>query len=187
MFLLQIKNNIIPNSFKLREIENIKVSLSITKQNSTHFKKLDNNQSFVFKKPNLKDNTMFVSYIIGVTVLPKSVVFYVSDIKKKLLFSIKSGQLGLKGNQKKRKPTVFIQLLRYFFKQQLFQNVINKPVSVHFKNVDYSSLKTIVAFLTKKNLVIVAIKNFNNTPHNGCRPRKIKRKKRRKLFFNSYK
>ena len=40
-------------------------------------------------------------------------------------------------------------------------------------------------FLKKKNLYIVSIKKFNSTPYNGCRPRKLKRKKRRKLSFNT--
>lgn len=183
MFLLQIKNSIIPSSSKLSAIENIKSSLSITKQQgSVNFKK-EYKKFFGFKKTHFK-GAMFVNYIVGITVLPKSVVFYVSDIKKKLLFSVTSGQLGLKGRQKKRKPTVFIQLLRHFLKQQLCNSVTNKPVAIHFKNVDHSSIKTLTAFLTKNNFVIAVIKNFDNVPHNGCRPRKVKRKKRKKLSFN---
>ena len=54
----------------------------------------------------------------------------------------------------------------------------NKIVVIHFKNakIYYESL---VIKLLSNILFIKSIKSYNLSPHNGCRPKKLKRFKQR--------
>lgn len=105
-------------------------------------------------------------------------ILYVSDIKGTVKFFCTSNSLGLK---KKKKIVTLAKLIKYTISKVNF--IFNNDlVSLHFKNCT-ERLASLSSFVLSKHYNIEVIKIKNNIPHNGCRPRKIKRKKRQKLNF----
>lgn len=54
----------------------------------------------------------------------------------------------------------------------------NAPVAIHFKNTKAFYQSFLIKAL-KDKLFIKSIQSYNLSPHNGCRPKKLKRIKRR--------
>ena len=124
-------------------------------------------------------NNLF-KYIIGISLTNTNTNVYITDIKGNIKFSSSAGFLNMTGNQKIRKPGVIIKLLYLIIEKPKF--IKNYPTALVFKNFTkyYISL---ILLLLKKHFFIKCVKVYNSKPYNGCRPKKIKRKKRRKLFF----
>ena len=55
----------------------------------------------------------------------------------------------------------------------------NKPIAIHFINVKEHN-ETLVVNMLREKFFIQYIKSYNGSPHNGCRPKKLKRLKRKK-------
>ena len=125
-----------------------------------------------FKSVNL------IKYIIGISIYSTNIIMYVSDIKGTIKFFCTSNSLGLK---KKKKIVTLSKLIKYTISKVDFI-FNNELVSLHFKNCT-ERLSSYASFILSQHYNIEVIKVKNNTPHNGCRPRKIKRKKRQKLIF----
>lgn len=183
MFLLHINKtktfsqdfnaNIKQLNFLRKQLINKIKFLNILKQN-----KETKSLSLVLKKNQVFETP--VKYIVGVSLSNTNSIIYVTDIKGKVKFFLSAGFLGLNGKQKIKKPAVLIKLLRSLIvKGQLKKN---SYVALHLKNFTkfYTS---IVLSLLKKHLKVGFVRVFNNKPHNGCRPKKLKRKKRRRVFF----
>ena len=123
-----------------------------------------------------------INYILGVKIYKTNVIIYLSDIKGNIKFFYTAGSLNLKKNQKRKKVVVLTKLLKVLL---LNINFLTKKdvIALYLQNFNEGLVKVVYFFLIKHyNLEIVQINN--NQPHNGCRPRKLKRKKRRKLNFN---
>ena len=99
-----------------------------------------------------------------------------SNTEGKLLISLSSGCLNLKKRQKKLQPLALISLLKSLILIADFNS--KESVTVHFKNVK-SYYESLVINLLKDVIFIKSIKSYNLQPHNGCRPRKLKKIKRR--------
>jgi ribosomal protein S11 len=104
-----------------------------------------------------------------------------TDIKGTITFSCTAGLLGVKKKQRRRKVPVLIRLLKFLL---LKTNCVNQQdlVALHLRNFSEKlSSFTLNFILEYLNIELVRIEN--NHPHNGCRPKKQKRKKRQKLHF----
>lgn len=172
-FLKASNANIKQLSFLKEQLVNKIKFLNILKQN-----KETKSLSLVLKKNQVLETPL--KYIVGVSLSNTNSIIYVTDIKGKIKFFLSAGFLGLNGRQKIKKPAVLVKLLRSLIvKRQLKRK---SCVALHLKNFNkfYTS---IVLSLLKKHLKIGFVRVFNNKPHNGCRPKKLKRKKRRRVFF----
>lgn len=127
-----------------------------------------------------KSSENVISYIIGISLTNTNVNIYVTDIKGNVKLLASAGNLGLNGKQKTKKPAVIIKLLRLVLTKMAFLNT--GYIALHLKNFTEFYVSFIVS-LIKKHLNIELLRVFNNKPHNGCRPKKLKRKKRKKLSF----
>lgn len=156
------------NFFKKKLINKI----NILKHNKKH--------TYYITKNNNKVNEEPIKHIVGITLSNSNTNFYFSDIKGKIKFFLSSGFLGLSGKQKIKKPVILVKLLRYVLSKLNFLS--NYTIALHLKNFTkfYAS---IVVTLLNKYVLIELIRIYNNKPHNGCRPKKIKRKKRRTVVF----
>lgn len=148
---------------RLKTIKNLRVLMERKKKS----------ESLSFKSEDL------TRYIVGISIYNKNIVLFLSDVKGKIKFFRTAGSLNVTRKQKKKKITVLIKLL----KELVLKNRNKNKIGLHLKNFNQKLSFFIVAFL-KKYYDIETIKINNNKPHNGCRPKKIKRKKRRKLNFN---
>ena len=92
------------------------------------------------------------------------------------MISISAGLLKLTKYQKRAQPTALLNIFKILLSKAKFLQ--NKAVALHFKNVKrFHELFFITAL--KKKIFIKSFQSYNLMPHNGCRPKKIKRIKRR--------
>ena len=161
------------NFLRKQLVDKIKF-LNILKQN-----KKTKSLSLVLKKNQVFETP--IKYIVGVSLSNTNSSIYVTDIKGKVQFFLSAGSLGLSGKQKTKKPAVLIKLLRALLNKKQFKK--KSCIALHLKNFTkfYTS---IVLSLLKKHLKVAFVRVFNNKPHNGCRPKKLKRKKRRRVSFS---
>jgi ribosomal protein S11 len=123
-----------------------------------------------------------IKYVINICFLKKNTFIIVTDIKGKLKFCYSSGLVDLKGKRKVKQPLALNSLIKILELETSF--LLNKPLALHLTNVNTFSYKYVLSKI--KNLFFITfIRVCNKKPHNGCRPRKQKRgKKRRKKSKN---
>lgn len=135
---------------------------------SLHFF-LSNNYLLQYKKDFL------VSYVIYFCFSMSNTVLHISDATGNLKISCSAGLIDLQGKQKvvrRLALTRFFNIL-YLAKSKFLKK---KPVAIHFKNVNNSNKFLIVKKL-KKKFFIKIIKTFDLNAYNGCRKKKIRRKR----------
>lgn len=131
-------------------------------------KSVENNNSFK------QDLTVY--YIINISFLKANTTIHLSDIKGNIKLFYSAGDIGLKGKQKTKRRIAISKLIVILLKKAPFIN--KKPVALHLNNIKF--YKRLIIKQLKRNLFIKIIKSFNLTPYNGCRKRKIRRKKHTK-------
>jgi len=121
----------------------------------------------------LDSEPIFVIYVITVIFSKRNTLFHVSDCAGNIKFFYSGGSFQQKGKAKTSRSI----LLRKFYSLLVSKlKFIKKiPISVHFKNAD-SNVFWFIKKL-KKKFFITTVKHFNQTPYNGCRKKKIRRKK----------
>lgn len=152
----------------------------------TYLKKLKTNdyKSLGVKKFTIHDNKeinlqdFMVVYIINVSFLKANTTIHVSDIRGNLKLFFSAGSVNLTGKQKKKRRIAVSKLISLLLKKANFLG--RKPIALHLNNVNF--YKNLIVRKLKRNLYIKIIKIFNQTPHNGCRKRKLRRKKYTKKF-----
>jgi ribosomal protein S11 len=125
------------------------------------------NYFFPFKPKNL------IKYIISINLLEKNTFLNVTDTQGSLKFFRSAGFVELTGKRKIKQPLALNNLIDSLKNEASF--LYNQPIALHLTNVNFFSYKYIVSKLQKK-FFITFIEVFDSKPHNGCRPRKIKRK-----------
>ena len=133
--------------------------------------------SFSSKKINLKDFT--VAYIISISFLKANIIIHVSDTQGKLkLFYSVGSIINLHGKQKRKRQVAISKLIFLVLKKAAFLD--RKPIALHLNNVNF--YKNLIIGKLKRNLYIKIIKILNQIPYNGCRKKKLRRKKYIKKF-----
>jgi small subunit ribosomal protein S11 len=125
-------------------------------------------------KTKVKENV--ISYIININLSPTNTIISVTDIKGNPKISLSAGLINLTKRQKKTQPMALINIFKILLLKARFLK--DNPIALHFKNTKpyYESL---IIRVLKDKLYIKSIQSYNLSPHNGCRPKKIKRIKRR--------
>jgi len=134
---------------------------------------LSEKKNFIFnaKKANLQDFTII--YIINISFLKTNTTIHVSDIQGNLKLFYSAGSVGLSGKQKKKRRISISKLIFLVLKKAPFLG--KNPIALHLKNVNF--YKNLIIGKLKQNLYIKIIKILNQTPYNGCRKKKLRRKK----------
>ena len=145
----------------LKVLQNKIYLLSIAKQQkSIHFSKSNNS----------------IIYIVDICFSQVNTLLHVMDFSGKLKFSSSAGNLSYKGNSKKARILVIKSMINLLLKKCSF--LLNTPIALHLKNVKFLKLWIVDKF--KKKFFIQTVKNFNTYSYNGCRKKKIRRKKIKK-------
>lgn len=118
----------------------------------------------------IKNNKPLISYIININVSNSNTVISINDNKGKLKGYLTAGTLGFKGSQKTKKYTLISILKNFNYK---FNFLNDKSVLINFKGITKDQ-KLFIKKL-KEKVSIKAIIYTNLLPHNGCRPKKIKK------------
>ena len=134
------------------------------------------NSNFFLSNSDLIKHKDFIKYIISISSSRSNTSLHITDFSGILKFSCSAGNLSFSGKNKRAKTPVFKAILRVL--NQKLKVLQNKPVALHLNNVGFKR-SWISQKLTKK-LFIKVIRCFNTYPHNGCRKKKVGRKKFKK-------
>jgi len=165
-FLIEVK-------LKKQYISKLQSKVSILR-NITKNKSYKDLSSILFSKNDLTSyEDSLVLYIIDVTFSRTNTFLHIMDFSGKLKFFSTAGLVKYSGKSKKARFSVFRDLYRFLFTK--LKGLSSKPIALHLRNV--GSHKFWIIEKLKKKLYIKIIKSFNSYPYNGCRKKKIKRKK----------
>ncbi len=128
------------------------------------------------KKENLQD--FVVAYIISISFLKANTTIHVSDTQGNLRLFYSAGSVELSGKQKRKRRIAVSKLISLVLKKATFLG--QKPIALHLNNVNF--YKNLIVRKLKRNLYLKIIKILNQTPYNGCRKKKLRRKKYTKRF-----
>ena len=117
-----------------------------------------------------------INYIIKINLTPTNTFLNVTDVKGNLKLALSAGNLNIKNKQKTKQPNTLIQMLKILFLKSKF--LTNKTITLQFKNIKPYH-ESIIINLLKEKIFIKSLKSYNLYPHNGCRPKKLKRFKKR--------
>ena len=152
----------------LKKVQNQVYSLNKLKE--INYRKIGLRFSNTAAKP---FNTVFVTYIIEISFSKKNTLFHISDCSGNIKFFYSAGSFQQKGKGKTARSIVLRKFYRLLISKLKFVKKV--PIAVHFKNAD-SNMFWFLKKL-KKKFFIVLVKHFNQYPYNGCRKKKIRRKK----------
>ena len=130
------------------------------------------------KRKETNPQDFMVMYIINISFLKANTTIHVSDIQGNLKFFYSAGSVELTGKQKRKRRIALSKLISLLLKKATFLG--SKPIALHLNNVNF--YKNLIVRKLKRNLYIKIIKIFNQTPYNGCRKKKLRRKKYTKKF-----
>jgi ribosomal protein S11 len=193
MFLLHIEKNKIKKD-NLLQITQIKNLTKKIKNKIFFFKKLKKKENLknlrflisktdVFESYGFERNNSLIKYVIGISMYNTNTIIYLSDIKGTIKFFCSAGSLKMNKKQKTKKISVLIKLMKFMLSKINFVSRTDL-IALHLKNFNKHLSFFALNFLLKYRDIGV-LKINNNPPHNGCRPRKLKRKKRQRLNFET--
>lgn len=153
----KLKNKVtLLNTLKERDYKKINSSLFLS----------DSNQKLV-------KEDFLITYIINITYSKTNTLLHVMDFSGNLKFFCSAGSLQYKGKGKKLRSLVIKDMYKILMLKLKFLK--DQPVALHLKNVGFA--KFWIIKLLKKKFFIKVVRSFNSHPYNGCRKRKMRRKK----------
>lgn len=138
----------------------------------------ENNSVKLQKHKNVKKNNFIehINYTIHIKLSLTNTFVSVTDIKGNVLISLSAGSVKLKKRQKRTQPLALVSVFKELFLKTQYLN--NKIVAIHFHNVKPYH-ESLVIKLLKSKVFLKTVRSYNLHPHNGCRPKKLKRFKQR--------
>jgi ribosomal protein S11 len=157
-------------------VQNLKIQIDSLKKIKENDSKIISAQKNQIRLDNNQD--LILMYVINISFLKANTTIHVSDIKGNMKLFYSAGSVGLGGKQKRQRRVAAAKLISLLLKKATFLS--NKPIALHLNNVN--SYKNLIVSKLKRNLYIRLIKTFNQAPYNGCRKKKVRRKKYTKKF-----
>lgn len=139
----------------------------IKESNSNHL-----NYNKIYTYPNVNQN-LVITYIINISFLKANTTVHVSDIKGNIKLFYSAGSVNLSGKQKRKRRAAVSKLISLLLRKSPFLSTT--PIALHLNNVN--TYKSFIIDRLRKALYLRVIKSFNQTPYNGCRKKKLRRKK----------
>lgn len=140
------------------------------KINKNYFLKLKNKKLFLFS-----ENEVNVFCTISLVFSVSNTRLSVITPSGKVIFSVSSGSLGLKGKQKINRYLAVKTLLKTLNQNYPFLIDFGPSLALHITNAGF--YRTFVIKIVKMFFLVTSIKIFDLNPYNGCRKKKIRRKK----------
>ena len=120
-------------------------------------------------------NELNVTYILAVVFSLKNTRVLLLSSSGQLIRAYSGGFAGFKNQQKTSRQLVVRKILA-LLKPMYFNNVVNSgTVSLHLYNV--GDKKSSIVKLVSQFFLVASIKLFNSIPYNGCKKKKLRRKK----------
>ena len=158
-----------------KNISNIKLQIfNINKILNIISKDIKNTKFLNILKPKTKQT--LINYIINVHTSQSNTLINITNVQGNTIIALTAGSINFNKKQKKKQPLALLNILKKILLKSNFLH--NKIVSIHFKNVKIY-YETLIIKILQKLFFIKSIKSYNLSPHNGCRPKKLKRLKNR--------
>jgi len=172
----KIKRNIIQE--EERCIKNLLNQITLLEQ-----LKKNNHKSLNLKlsEKNVKEKNnqdLIVAYIINITFSKTNTTVHISDAKGNVKFFYSAGSVKLTGKQKTKRRVTISKLITLLLKKATFLK--QNPIALHLNNVNF--YRNLIVSKLQQKLYIRVVKSFNQSPYNGCRKKKVRRKKHTKKF-----
>jgi len=164
--------NIVVKKQYIKALKDKNSLLNIIKERN--YKNL-NSSTFLKNKNFIKCDNL-VTYIIDIYFSRTNTLLHIMDSSGALKFFCSAGDFSYTGKSKKARVLVLKSIFRSIISKLKFLK--NKPVALHLKNVRF--LKIWIIKRLKKKFFIKVVRSFNLYPHNGCRKKKVRRKKFKK-------
>lgn len=120
-------------------------------------------------------NELNVTYTLAVVFSLRNTRVMLLSSSGRLIRSYSGGFAGFK-HQKKTSRQLVVRKILASLKPTYFNNVANfNTVSLHLYNV--GDKKSSIVKLVSQFFLVVSIKLFNSIPYNGCKKKKLRRKK----------
>ena len=148
--------------------------LLFNKVKEANYKKVSLNFHNKLRKPS---NFTFVMYIVEISFSKKNTLFHVSDCLGNLKFFYSAGSFQQKGRGKRFRSMLIKNFLRMLISKLRFLKK-RIPLALHLKNVNFISFRFLKRL--REKFTVNFIKYFNQYSYNGCRTKKIRRKKFKK-------
>lgn len=144
--------------------------------NFIHTKDYKNLNSNLFcSNTNYSNLDYFVNYIIVISFLKTNTLLYIMDASGNLKFYCSAGFFNYKGKKKKFRSLITKDIYKMLITLTKLKFLKGKLIALHLKNVGFYRFQII---RTLKNFFFIkVIQSFNSFAHNGCRKRKMRRKK----------
>ena len=156
----------------IKKLKNKTCLLEIIKEQN--YKNL--NSSLFFKNEDFIKYDNLLVYIIDISFSRSNTLLHVMNYSGILKFFCSAGDLTFSGKSKRSRVSVLKAMIRILIRKLKFLQ--NKPIALHLKNVGFR--KFWIVKRLKKKFFIKIVRSFNLYPHNGCRKRKVRRKKFKK-------
>ena len=131
------------------------------------------NSKLIQNKTSILDNNLLIMYIIDITFARSNTFLHIMDSSGKLKFFCSAGYLNYKGKTKKFRFQVLKSIYRVLVTKLRYLK--GKPIALHLKNVGFN--KSWIIKKLKNKFIVKIVKVFNLFPFNGCRKKKVIRKK----------
>jgi len=154
----------------LKKIDQLKTNKKLNYQKISSRQFLDNK---------ILQKNLTIHFILSISFLKTNTIINLSDTKGNVKLFYSSGNVGFTGKQKVKRKIVLNKLITLLLKNISFKN--KTPIALHLNNVKF--YKQYLLKKLKKSLFITIVKSFNLTSYNGCRKRKMRRKKYTKKFI----
>jgi ribosomal protein S11 len=115
-----------------------------------------------------------IMYIIDITFSRSNTFLHVMDSSGKLKFFCSAGHMQYKGRRNKKSRFQVLRSIYHILLTKL-RFLKGKPIALHLKNVGLKRFWILKKLKTHFLIKLVSI--FNLFPFNGCRKKKVKRKK----------
>ena len=142
----------------------------------------------LLKKKIIRTNTQFknglqlfqnenvIRYVINIRFSPSNTIVNLTDIKGNTLITVSEKSVNFSKDSKRFQVMSAIKIFQNLLTKASF--IKNKAVSINFKNTKRYQESFCIKMLQSK-VFIKSIQSYNYIPHNGCRPKKLKRVKLR--------
>ena len=138
-----------------------------------------NNYKNLNSKIKKKNNqNLIVAYIISISFRKANTTIHVLDTNGNVKLFYSAGSTNLSGKQKTKRRISVSKLITLLIKKATFLK--HNPIALHLNNVNF--YRNLIVNKLQQTLYIRVIKSFNQSPYNGCRRKKIRRKKHTKKF-----
>ena len=166
--------------FGLPKTNKIAAKTVVKTKGALNYAKANGKIKYLAKTQELKKSEYvtqnLINYVMNIQISATNTLVSLTDSKGDPVISFSGGSINLKKRQKRLQPLALVNILKFLLLKARFLH--NKTIAVHFKNVK-TYYESMVIKMLKRVLFIKSIKSYNLQPHNGCRPKKMKRFKQR--------